>query len=322
MPTRKVLMLFVVAVVVAAVIVAGCGSKSSSSSAASGAPAASAASMTADQVMAKAKDATNSVTSLSFTGDMTLTIKADTAKISDPTTKSLASQPIKVHAEGAMGKPADVDLTASLAGGGQTLSVGLKATDNQAWVEFANKWYTVPPSQIKSATKQTGGSPDKALSKLGIDPTSWTGQSSVTTEQLGGATVYHVTTKADTQKVMSDLLKALNTPGLASGQSGAVLKQLKGSKQVQELEKSLTAAQADYWVDAQTFYIVKASVTANMTFAGSLSAQGMQGATMAVIYSADNFNQTVTVEPPASPLPFSQLQQGLGQLVPSGTTGL
>ncbi len=317
MPTRKVLIVFVVAVLAAALIVAGCGGGSNSSTGSS--PAASAASMTADQVMAKAKDAMNGVTSMSFTGDVTLTIKADTAKISDATTKALASQPIKVHAEGAIGKPANADLTASLAAGGQTLSVGLKATDNQAWVEFADKWYTVPPSQIKSVTEQAGGSPDKALSKLGIDPTSWTGESSVTTEQLGGATVYHVTTKADTQKVMSDLMKALNTPGLTSGQSGAVLKQLKSSKQVQELEKSLTAAQADYWVDAQTFYIVKASVTANMTFAGSLSSQGLQGATAAVIYTADNFNQTVTVEAPASPLPFSQLQQGLGQLIPSGT---
>jgi Family of unknown function (DUF6612) len=319
MPTRKVLIVFIVAVLAAALIIAGCGGSKSSNSSTGGSPAASAASMTADEVMAKAKDATNSVTSMSFTGDVTLTVKADTAKISDPTTKALASQPIKVHAEGAIGKPATADITASLAAGGQTLNVGLKATDNQAWVEFANKWYTIPPSQLKSVTKQTGGSPDKALSKLGIDPTTWTGQSSVTTEQLGGATVYHVTTKADTQKVMSDLMKALNTPGLTSGQSGAVLKQLKSSKQVQELEKSLTAAQADYWVDAQTFNIVKASITANMTFAGSLSSQGLQGATAAVIYTADNFNQTVTVEPPASPLPFSQLQQGLGQLIPSGT---
>jgi hypothetical protein len=318
MPTRKVLIVFVVAVLAAALIIAGCGSKSSNSST-GGSPAASAASMTADEVMAKAKDAMNGVTSQSFTGDVTLTVKADTAKISDPTTKALASQPIKVHAEGAIGKPATADLTASLAAGGQTLNVGLKASGGKAWVEFADKWYTVPPSQIKNATDQTGGSPDKALSKLGIDPTSWTGESSVTTEQLGGATVYHVTTKADTQKVMSDLMKALNTPGLTGGQGGDVLKQLKSSKQLQELEKSLTAAQADYWVDAETFYIVKASVTANMTFAGSLSSEGLQGATAAVIYTADNFNQTVTVEAPASPLPFSQLQQGLGQLIPSGT---
>jgi hypothetical protein len=271
--------------------------------------------------MAKAKTASATITGLTFSGDMTFAIKADAAKLSDPTTKAVASQPVKVHAEGGISKPGNADVTLSVAAGGQNLTMGAKATGNKAWVEFADQWYLVPPSQLKKVTSQTGGSPDQALSKLGIDPTTWTGSSTVTTEQLDGKSVYHVVTKADTQALMSDLVKALTTAAGADATAGQLLQQ--NGKQLQELEQSLKSAQAEYWIDSQTFYIVKGSVTANMTFTGDIAAQGLQGADVSVTYTASDFNQPVEVTPPPSALPFKQLQKNLGQLVPSVSgTGL
>lgn len=315
MRRRKILIVVMVASVIATLAVAGCGSSTKSSGTSSGSSGGSASAMSASDVMAKAKQASAGITSVSFAGDLTVAVQADQAKVTDPTTKSLTAAPVKIHAEGSIGKPSDADLTASLSAGGQNLTMGVKATGSKVWVEFADKWYLVPPSQAKKVTGATGGSPDAALSKLGIDPTAWVGEQNVTTETLNGASVYHVVVKADPQKLMQDLTKALGASGSVSGQSATSLNMLKGLMD----GVSITSAQTDYWIDAQTFYIVKGSMTGKMAFSGTLSGQGLQGADVTITFTADKFNQPVSVTPPSSALPFKQLQQGLGQLIPSGT---
>ena len=74
----------------------------------------------------------------------------------------------------------------------------------------------MPPSKTRSA-QSAAASPSPTVGNLGIDPQKWAKSSTVTTEQLNGATVYHVATTADTAQIMDDLVKALEQPGPLQG---------------------------------------------------------------------------------------------------------
>jgi len=146
----------------------------------------------------------------------------------------------------------------------------------------------------------------------------------VTTEQLNGATVYHVATTADTTQIMDDLVKALNDPALskATGSGAAALNQLKSSGELKTLEKSLTAASVEYWVDAKTFVVVKGKLDARLQFGGSSATQGVSGLGIDVTFALGNVGQPVKVIPPAHALPLKKLTNSLSGLTSGAGIGL
>jgi hypothetical protein len=312
---RRIFIILMVVMLAMALMVGACGKNalSPSSSGTSGGGG-QAATMSADDVMAKVTDSSSSIKSVSFVADLTLAVKADTAKLTDPQSKALVQSPIALHAEGSISKEpqaADMSMTVDVAG--QNLPVGIRFGDNKAWVQFQNKWYATPPDQVKSLQGKVTGTPEDTLAQFGIDPMSWSTERTVTMEQLDGKSVYHVVSQADPKKVVADIVKAMNQPGLTSGSSAATIDQLKKQNQAQikELEDSLKAVTAEYWIDASSFYIVKGLVTANMVFSGQIKNQGLNGADLKVTYSADKFNEPVNVQAPPNALPFDQLSQAL-----------
>lgn len=322
---RRFLVVAALALLVTAVS-AGCGSSSTNGSG-SGSGSSGGSSPSAIEILKKAQAVTDKTKSGTFTADVTMTVKADPAKLTDPQSKAIAQGPITLHIEGKSGgsvSDPDVDMSMALQGGGQNLTFGFRTVDKKAWLQFMDKWYAVPPSKTKSVTSATGGGdPQKALTDLGIDPAAWASSSEVTgTEQLDGATVYHIVTKADTKQIMADVMKMLNDPALmkAAGSDASTLEQLKSqnSKQLKELEDSLTTASAEYWVDTASYYIRKAKLDAAMTFTGDIASQGLRGATFAVAVGLGGFGETVSVTPPAKALPFKQLTNGLFNMAPSG----
>ena len=309
-------------------LVAGCGS-SSPSGASSAAPPGGSATMSATQILGKVSPAMDAVKSCAFTGDFTVAVKADAAKLTDPQAQALTQSPINLHVEGKAsdksgGNKADVSM--SVQAGGQNVAFGVKAQGNKVWLQFMGKWYAVPASKTKSVTGGSSSTADQSLTKLGIDPKTWVASNEVTgTEQLDGATVYHIVAKADPKQVTADLVKALNDPSLmkAAGSDAAMLEQLKSqnAQQLKDLEKSLTSATVEFWVDASSFYLRKGKLAATMTFTGDVASQGLKGATVDMTLALSAFNEPVTVTPPAHALPFKQLTNGLFNMVPSGLGG-
>jgi len=316
-----------VAALSAIVLLAGCGGSGGSSNASTTPVAAvSAPSLSAEQIMTKADKAMTGLSSASFRADVAVKMTGSGSS-SNAQAQALTQSPISIHAEGkAEGKSKVKALEASMTvrAGGQDLAMGAKVDGKKTWLQFQNQWYVVPPSKTKSVRSAGSGGVDKQLGALGIDPKAWLAGTTVSTEQLDGATVYHVVAKADTKRVMDDMMKAMNDPSLlkAAGSDAATLSQLKNQNQaaLKSLQNSLVSAKAEYWVDAQTFYIRKGSVDADMKFSGDISKQGLSAATLAVTYTLGDFDQPVTVTPPASAKPFSQLMKGLFNMAP--TTGL
>lgn len=313
----------VLLLVVALIAAAGCGS--SSTPASSPSPTVPAG-VSADQVVKDSEAKMAQVTSASFVADMGLQVQGDTSQMTDPTQKALLSQGVTLHVEGKSSKdPVALDMTMSVGVAGQTLDMGMKTQGTTSWIEYQGQWYKIDAKSSKSLDKQAqiGAAPTEQLKSLGLDPSAWgTTYQMVGVEDLGGTQVYHVKATADPQKVADALTKALKDPSLAKKLGGsAQLKQLEqGLKQsggqADALAKSLKEATVDYWIGVDDQLMHKAQFLVTLDTQGQQGMSGLKGMTMKMTTSMSDFDQPVTVTPPASAQPLSKLMQqmfgGLG----------
>jgi hypothetical protein len=324
--------LTVIAVAMLAAVLAltvGCGSKKKSSSSGSSSQGTT---LSAADIVSQGEAATAKAGSGSFTADLSVLLKVDAAKMTNPTQAKLASQPVKLHVDGKTAdKPMALDVALSVSAGGQNIAMGLKAANQKAWVGFQGKWYVLPPKDAQSllkpsANSQAGQTPTQQLQALGIDRAAWASTYTVVgTENLNGVDVYHVKATVDPNKVAASIIKALQSPKLLQqlGQSNPTTAQqiqqleTQNAAQIKSLESALKSVSVDYWYGKSDLYLRKVVLTAGMSFTGKIAAQGLQGATVSLTANLSDFNKPVTVAAPANALPFAQLQSALGALVGS-----
>jgi hypothetical protein len=310
---------------------AGCGGDKSSSS---GSPAATAAAgVSADQVVKDSEAKMAQLKSASFTADVGLEVKGDPNKMTDPTQKALLSEGISLHAEGESSTdPAAADMTMSVGIAGQTLDFGMMAQGDEAWVEYQGKWYAVDKKNAQGLSDQarTGAAPTEQLKSLGLDPSVWgTSYEMVGTEDMAGTQVYHVKATADPAKLAEDLTKAMNDPSLLEKLGDpSTAKQLKqglaqNKKQIEELKKSLKDVTVDYWIGVDDLLMRKAQFSAGLGAKGQEGMEGVDGMTMKMSMTMADFDEPVTVTPPAKALPFDKLMNEVfGGLLGGSGSGL
>ncbi len=294
----------------------GCGGDTSSSSSSPGTTAA-AADVSADQVVKDSEAKMAQLNSASFTADMGLDVQGDPNKMTDPTQKALLSQGLTLHAEGQSAtEPMVSDMQISVGIAGQTLDFGMMAQGDKVWVEYQGKWYAVDQKNAKSLNDQaeTGAAPTEQLKSLGLDPSGWgTSYEMVGTEDMAGTQVYHVKATADPAKLAEDLTKAMNDPTLLEKLGDpSTAKQLEqglaqNKKQVEELKKSLENIAVDYWIGVDDMLMRKAEFSADLATKGQKGMDGVDGMTMKMSMTMADFDEPVTVTPPAKALPFDTL---------------
>ena len=311
---RKALVIILGAALIAlASVAAACGSSSPSASSSSTAPPATAGGMTAAQILTRAQHAMGKVSSARFAADVTLKMASNG---SSAQAALLGQAPVALHVAGnagGAGKAPAANLFLTLQVAGQHLTYGVKVSDKRVWVQYHGKWYVASASSTGAASKKSSSA---SRLGVGIDPAKWAASSTVTVVQLNGAKVYHVTTTANTAKVVSDLIKALNVPGVArsAGSGAAALGQLEGSGQLKSIEKSLASASVQYWIDASTFLVQKGTIDAKLKFGGATAASGVSGLGVHIGYALDHFGAPVTVSPPKHALPLKSLTNSLSPL--------
>jgi hypothetical protein len=309
----------------------GCGGDKSSSSSAPAATAA--AGVSADQVVKDSEAKMAQLKSASFTADMGLEVQGDPNKMTDPTQKALLSQGVTLHVEGKSATdPMAVDMNLSAGVAGQTLEFGMMAQGDKAWVEYQGKWYAVDKKNSKSLSDQaaTGAAPTEQLKSFGLDPSAWgTSYEMVGTEDLAGTQVYHVKATADPAKLAEDLTKAMNDPSLLNKLGDpSTAKQLEqglaqNKKQVEELKKSLRDVAVDYWIGVDDMLMRKAAFSAALATKGQKGMEGVDGMTMTMTMTMADFDQPVTVTPPAKALPLDTLMNEMfGGMMGGSGSGL
>ena len=329
---RRTMSTWLVLILALALLAAtGCGGDKSSSSSA---PAATvAAGVSADQVVKDSEAKMAQLNSASFTADMALEVQGDPAKMTDPTQQAMLSQGISLHMEGASSTdPMASDMKMNVGIAGQTLDIGMMAQGDEAWVEYQDKWYAVDQKNSKSLSDQakTGAAPTEQLKSLGLDPSAWgTSYEMVGVEDMAGTQVYHVKATADPAKLAEDLTKAMNDPSLLDklGDPGTA-KQLEqglaqNKKQVEALKKSLTDVAVDYWIGVDDMLMRKAEFSAGLAPKGQQGMEGIDGMSVKMSMTMADFDQPVTVTPPAQALPFDKLMNEMfGGMLGGGGSGL
>ena len=329
---RRTVSTWLVLIVALALLAAvGCGGDKSSSSSA---PAATdAAGVSADQVVKDSEAKMAQLNSASFTADMALEVQGDPAKMTDPTQQAMLSQGVSLHVEGASSTdPMASDMKMNVGIAGQTLDVGMMAQGDEAWVEYQDKWYAVDQKNSRSLSDQakTGAAPTEQLKSLGLDPSAWgTSYEMVGVEDMAGTQVYHVKATADPAKLAEDLTKAMNDPSLLDklGDPGTA-KQLEqglaqNKKQVEALKKSLTDIAVNYWIGVDDMLMRKAEFSAGLAPKGQEGMEGIDGITVKMSMTMADFDQPVSVTPPAKALPFDKLMNEMfGGMLGGGGSGL
>ena len=310
---------------------AGCGGSSSSGEPSSS--TAATADLTADEIVQQSAEKMKDMTSATMTADIALEVQGDPAKMTDPTQKAMLSQGLSLRMDGkSQTDPMAADMNVSVGLAGQTIDVGIIADGDQAWVEYQGKYYTVDKKNTKSVTDVAGSglAPMDQLKKQGLDVDAWgVTYELVGTEDMGGTQVYHVTATVDTKAMAADLVKQMSKPDLGdqlgdpatAQQLKQGLKQYKG--QIDELSKSITDASGDYYYEVDSLYLTKAAWTVALDTQGQKDLQGIDGMTLKADLTMSDFNEPVTVSPPAKALPFDQLMnQMFGGMLSGSGSGL
>lgn len=330
---RKSVSMWIVLVLVLALTLlgaAGCGGDKSSSSG----PPAAAADVSVDQVVKDSEAKMAQLKSASFTADMVLEVRGDPNKMTDPTQKAALSQDISLHVEGKSATdPMVSDMSMSVGVTGQTLDFGMMAQGDKAWVKYKSKWYAVDQKNSQSLSDQakTGAAPTEQLKSLGLDPSAWGMSYEMVgaTEDLAGTQVYHVKATVDPVKLAEDLIKAMNDPSLLNKLGDpSTAKQLEqglaqNKKQVEDLTKSLKDVAANYWIGVDDMLMRKAELSVGLATKGQKGMEGIDGMTLTMSMTMADFDQPVTVTPPAKALPFDKLtNEVFGSAMGSSSSGL
>lgn len=317
--------------------------------AASGCGATKVDGMTAAEIIAKSNDAMQSVKSAAFEGSLEVTISGDKEKAGDPTSALLLGTPLGLTMSGtvaedpaAMQAKIEIPLLAMVSPGSDTIEE--RVIGDEVYMRLQDQWYVMTqpgkaaapsPSASVSTEEVLGG-----LKKLGVDLESWVKEKKdVTTEQLDGRDVYHISEEIDVAALAAGLAKLVANAGslqqlMPSGQEQATEQQLEmlqaqSGKIAESLQKYLKGATVDLWIEKGSFYLDKMAIAADIGLPPEAAEQGVDGAAFDMTMSFSAFNEPVTVEKPAGAKPLPTGPGGVwtlpgagGSLLPGQSTGL
>ncbi len=248
---------------------------------------------------------------------------------------AMIDQPMTVagtFAYGSEPQAAEFAVSADLAG--QAMNMGMKLLEEKAWLRYLDQWYEAPAEMTEfmgdpAAQETQVAELQKMLTDAGIDPMTWMKDLRLVGEEsLDGVAVYHLAASPDMAKIMTDLITLmqseqfmglLDPTGSTSGLMGEGMG-LPGTEELQEMQAQLTSMfqnlTADLWVAKDDSMLRKAAIAASMVPPAGEDAQGLNAINIAATMLFQTVNQPVTVDPPASALPWSEfekaMQEGLG----------
>ncbi len=295
---------------------------------------------TPEEAVTAALDTVKTANSLSGTYKIDLTVQAEESD-SNPMAQALLGQAIAITGNFAMQKdPVLADLSLALDLMGQSLSIGVRAIDQDVWLNVLDQWYEVPAESL-----QTGGEPvspdvlaslQQTMDEQGIDPTTWyTDLKVVGTETLADTevSVSHLTGTLDVEKMLTDVVGLLQSPEVAAlmgdattaaSDTGVSLPDATATEELQTtLEEMFKGATLDLWIADKDDSLRRAVLSAELAMPEDLATSGVNGATVVVTVNLDAPDEPVEVSAPTSAKPLSDLETDLASNpLLSGLSGL
>lgn len=323
---RKWLSILVVVMAVAAVVAAGCGGSDDKGN---GGGDGGNGDMSAQEIMTASQKAMNGIKTAAFDMDVTLAIKGDASKMTDPQAKQLLSSPISVKAAGKIGnEPQKMDMTVKADAMGQAFDLGMKMDGETVYLQYMGTWYAIPKDMAEGIT---GASPapdsaetqklTDAYKQLGIDPDTWaSGYTIEGEEDVNGVATYHISQQIDIDKVATDISKlagsASGLGSIAGGETGSDPEEMQQT--IDMLKAGVKDVKVEYWVGKDDSYIHKMQASAMLDVAAlpeseRQGAEGLESVDFSMTMNMSDYDQDFAVEAPADAKPFDQLFNDLMQ---------
>jgi hypothetical protein len=227
----------------------------------------------------------------------------------------------------------DADVT--LGAAGFTYNMGLRVLEEQAWIRMFGQWYDFtsaledPANGDMSLWEETYDQEEleQHFDRLGIVIQDWFGEPRlVGAEQLAGTDVYHLACTPDLELMVNDAMILLQDreflnlvdPGgsffESLGQDLPSWSELRSiAADIPEMFQDLTV---DFWVGKSDGLLRQATGYMNVVPPAEAELDGVDSIEVTATLTLDTLNKPVAVGAPEAFLPFSALEQMLGD--PSG----
>jgi len=317
---RSQAILLMILALLLAVATAGCGEASKAAPAAEG--------PSPQAILAAAVAASETMDSAGGSFDVTMSFDADTSQM-PAEAKAFLEEPMNVsgtftYATEPMAGEFDVSLTMA----GDTMDVGLKAVDDKFWLSLLDQWYEAPAEMGQMMSQSSGQQAQldelkSLLDELAIDPVTWFKDLRIVGEEtIDGEAVYHLAGTPDMTKMMTDLMTMMQSEkfmGLidpTGSMGGSMANELMPSpEELGEIQTQLTEMFQDFtielWVTADDSLLRKAAVSLQILPPAGEDTGGLNAVSMNASVSLADVDGAVKVQPPASSLPFSDLEKAM-----------
>lgn len=318
---RLLLSLLVVSALMVVLGAAGCGGAQTAGLSES-------ADQSPEAILTAAVAAAEDMTSAQGNFEFNISFDVDTSQLPEEA-QGLVGQPMTIAGTLAYASdPQAMEFTVAADLLGQTLDMGMKVADDKAWFRFLDQWYEAPAEMQElmgsSAEQDTQMAElQTMLSEAGIDPMTWMKDLRLVGEEtLDGVAVYHLAASPDIGKMMTDLLALmqneqfmglLDPTGSSGGLMGAGM--MPAPEELQQMEDQLASMfeslVADVWIGVEDSILRQATIEARMVPPAGEDADGLNAINLSATILLQGINQPITVEPPASALPWSEFEKAL-----------
>jgi hypothetical protein len=211
-------------------------------------------------------------------------------------------------------------------GAGQSYDVGLKVTEDNAFVEYQGESYEAGTQLFDKLKQQYAASQPEGqptLKSLGLDPSSWLEDGTIEDgEDIGGDPTRTISGSVDIEKVIKDFI-AFTKSDLFRRQAEAQGQPLPDFEQptdeeIKEIEDQIDELTLEVDVDDNDI-ARRLLVQADFTVPEDEVEEGdVKGGTLSISYALNDVGVEPDVQAPANPKPFSELIQQLGPLLGGG----
>jgi hypothetical protein len=246
-----------------------------------------------------------------------------TAKISGP-----------FQSEG-QGRLPQLDLEGSFEGGGESMSGGITATTDAAFVSFGGATYEVAGpifQQFKAgyeqSAKEASGGQDQSLASLGIDPRRWlTDARNEGESKVGDTDTIKITGDVDVPKLLDDVNAALEKIRALGVQGSDQIPDKLTEAEKRQTAEAIERLAVEIHTGADDRILRRIVVALGLRLPeGAATAGGAQSADIRFDFQLLDVNEDQEIRAPENAKPFEELLKqleglGLGQLGGLGAAG-
>jgi hypothetical protein len=263
-------------------------------------------------------------------GRLSLALAVESDGGQGPVTAKI-SGPFQSEGEGRLPQ---LDLEGSFEGGGESLSGGITATEDAAFVSFGGDTYEIAGpvfQQFKAgyeqSAKEASGEQDQSLASLGIDPRRWlTDARNEGESKVGDTETIKITGDVDVPKLLDDVNAALEKIRTLGVQGSDQLPDKLTEEEKRQTAEAIEELSVEIHTGADDRILRRIVVALGLKLPEGTTAAGAQSADIRFDFQLLDVNEDQQIEAPDNAKPFEELVQqleglGLGQLGGLGGAG-